>query len=327
FAEFAKVPPKIKFILNATRLLQILRVLPDGADVTLTVCEDNNVKVESGLSSFSLFALRERDFPSLPDLDGEQGFSIKQSVLKETINKIIHSVAVKDTRPALLGAYFTVTNGRLYAVSCDSYTLSKCSVACEIKDLCQKSFMNESIIVPGHALNELIRMLSDTDEEVSVYLGVRHAIFHIGGVIFFTRLIDCNYIDYERIIPKDQTIFMTVERERFLASLERAMLIAEEKLAGTGRSYVKLTIDGDSLLVSSTSANGKVYDEMPCQHEGEDMEIGFNCRFLINSVKAADSEHIVIALKGATQSILITPYEKSEDKDFFYMILPVRMNG
>jgi DNA polymerase-3 subunit beta len=328
YIDGVKIDEEGSFIINANRLLQIVKVLPDNADVTIEVDNNLAVKVKSGKSSFSLFAMKGSDFPAMPDLSGQRGFTIASSVLKRMINKVIHSVAVQDNRPQLCGAFFTFEKDSLEVISCDSYTLSKCSMKCSLEDIGEKSALDKplSIIVPGHALNELVRMLGDNDNPVKVYMGVKHAIFHIDGVLFFTRLIDGEYIDYNRIMPREQTIFLKLERERLLAGLERAILVAEEKYAGSGRSYVKLTVSGDSLILTSSSASGKIYDEMSCEHEGEDLEIGFNCRFLINSVRAAEGEYVFVTMKGANQSITIEPCEKEEDKDFFYMVLPVRMN-
>ena len=142
---------------------------------------------------------------------------------------------------------------------------------------------------------------------------------------FFTRLIDEDYIDYSRIIPKEQTIFVTVDREKMLEGLERANLVAEEKGQGNSRSYVKIILDGELLTLTSTSVSGKVYDEMECSHTGDNIEIGFNCRYLINSIRAAEGEKILITMKSARQSITIEPLEKKEEENFFYMVLPVRM--
>ena len=144
--------------------------------------------------------------------------------------------------------------------------------------------------------------------------------------MFFTRTIDSEYIDYNRITPKDNDIFVTVDRARILSGLERANIIAEERIQGSGRSYVKLKTDEQTLVITSSSVNGRVSDEMDCVHEGGDIEIGFNCRYLINSIRVADGENIKIALKSPTHAITIEPAEENGDFDYFYMILPVRMN-
>ncbi len=316
------------YIIGAARLLQIIKVLPDGHDITIEVDEKLTVKVKSDNSSFSLFAIRGSEYPSLPELTDERGFSIQSSVLKRMINKTIHSVAIQENRPQLCGAFFTFEKDRLEVVSCNSYTLAKCSVKCSLTDIGEREILDKPLkmIIPGHALNELVRLLGDNDSEIKVYTGYRHVIFHVDGVLFFTRLIDGEYIDYERIIPKEQTVFMKLNRERFLSGLERAILIADEKYANSGRSYVKLTVGGENLVMTSSSPSGKIYDEMAYEHTGDELVIGFNCRYLINSVRAADSENIIVTMKKENTSITIEPFEKSEEKDFFYLVLPLRMN-
>lgn len=187
--------------------------------------------------------------------------------------------------------------------------------------------MDYSFIIPGHALGELSKNLADGDDEkVNFFISRKHAIVKKGDITFFTRTIDSEYINYERIIPKENDILVTVERERLLDALERANIVAEEKIKGSGRSYVKISLEDQNMVITSSSINGKVFDEMDCVHEGNDIEIGFNCRYLINSIKVAEGENIRMTLKSSNMAITIEPLIKDEEFNYFYMILPVRMN-
>ena len=312
-------------IINASRLAQILKVMPED-EVTLEVDDRFSAKIHSGASSFSLFSLRGSDFPNLPVLSGDRGFEIEAGVLRKMISKVIHSVGeAQESRPMLGGAFFTIKDGTFRIVSCDSFTLSVCSRVCDIKDIGAVDSPIFEFIVPGHALNELLRILPEGEERINVYLTRKHAIFRLDEMTFFTRLIDEDYIDYNRIIPKDQTIFVTVNRERLLEGLERAGLVAEDKSQSNGRSFVRILVEDNLLTLTSTSVSGKVYDEMPCSHTGDTIEIGFNCRYLINSIRAAEGEEILLTLKSAKQSVTIEPTEKNEESSYFYMVLPVRM--
>jgi DNA polymerase-3 subunit beta len=244
------------------------------------------------------------------------------------IGKVIHSVGeAQESRPMLAGAFFRIMNGTFEIVSCDSFTLSICKKTCDIKDIGTVDSPVFEFIVPGHALNELMRILPEGEERMNVYLTRKHAIFRLDEITFFTRLIDEDYIDYTRIVPKEQTVFVTVNRERLLEGLERAGLVAEDKSQSNGRSYVCLNIEDDLLTLTSTSVSGKVYDEMKCTHEGEPIEIGFNCRYLINSIRAAEGEEIRMTLKSAKQSVTIEPTVPDEESSYFYMVLPVRMGS
>ncbi len=313
-----------RFIINAQRFYQTVRVLPEQ-EITIDINDKLNCTISSGKASFSMFAMNADEFPVLPELTTEQGFSIEGSVLRKMISKVSHSIAEQDIRPMLRGAFFNFNGNNLEVVSCDSYTLSKCDITCDI-DYFGVSENKYSLIIPGHALSEMTKILDDSDDKVEVYLTRKHAVINCGDMIFFTRTIDSEFIDYNRIIPKDNDIKVVVERERLLSGLERANIIAEEKIQGSGKSYVKVKAEDRFLSLTSSSVNGKVYDEMDAEHEGSDIEIGFNCRYLINSVKVAEGEKIILSLKSPTQAVTIEPLKKDDKFNYFYMILPVRMN-
>ena len=324
--EAVSIEREGKYIINAQRLYQTVRVMPED-EVVIDVNDKLNCTVSSGKASFSMFAMRGDEFPNLPELSGDRGFMISSAKIRLLIGKVAHSIAEMDNRPMLCGAYFKVTDGNLEVVSCDSYTLSRCSVKCDITSLFATNDIDFAFIIPGHALNELSKNLAEGEEEdVEFYISRKHAIVKKGDSIFFTRTIDSEYIDYNRITPKDNDIIVTVDRERFLDGLERANIVADEKIKGSTRSYVKLTTDDQFISITSASVNGRVSDEMECVHEGRDIEIGFNCRYLINSVKVAEGENIKITLKSPTQAITIEPAEEDDEFKYFYMILPVRMN-
>ena len=324
--EPSSIEEEGRYIINAQRLYQAVRVLPED-EFTLEVNEKLNCTITSGKASFSIFATKGEDFPNLPDLVSDKGFEISSSLLRTVIGKVSHSVAVADSRVMLNGAFFSIKDGAMEVVSCDNYTLSKCKVKCDIASMSTDGTDSFSFIIPGHALSEIVKILpTDEDYKCIFYLSRKHAIIKCDDIVFFTRTIDSEYIDYNRIIPKDNDIFVTVNRERILSGLERANIIAEEKIQGSGRSYVKLTAEEQYLILQSVSVNGKVSDEMDCTHEGKDIEIGFNCRYLINSIKVSEGENIRISLKSPTHAITIEPTEQNDDSSFFYMILPVRMN-
>lgn len=314
-----------RFIINAQRLYQTIRVLPDD-DITIDINDKLNCEISCGKASFSMFALKGEDFPNLPDLVTDNGFSVSAEVLRKMISKVVHSIADQDKRPMLCGAFFKITDGSVEVVSCDSYRLSKCNIKCDISSISGNG-VNYSFIIPGHALGELTKVLADgEDENVKFYLSRKHAIVNKGDVIFFTRTIDSEYIDYNRMIPRDNEIVVTIDRERLLSGLERANIIAEEKIQGSGKSYVKLSVKEQQLSLTSTSVYGCVNDEMDCVHEGGDIEIGFNCRFLIDSVKVAEGENIYIKLKNPNQAIMIEAVEKDDEFNYAYVIVPVRMD-
>ena len=151
-----------RFIINAQRLYQTVRVLPDD-DITIDVNEKLNCEITSGKASFSMFALKGEDFPNLPELVTDNGFTVSAEILRKMVSKVAHSIADQDKSPMLCGAFFKISDGGMEVVSCDSYRLSKCNIKCEIGSLTDSS-ANYAFIIPGHALNELNKVLADGDD-------------------------------------------------------------------------------------------------------------------------------------------------------------------
>ncbi|MBO7303033.1 MAG: DNA polymerase III subunit beta [Clostridia bacterium] len=312
-----------KFIINANRFYQTVRVLPDG-EITIDINDKLNCNIYCGKASFSMFAMRGEDFPNLPELETEKGFLIKSDILAKMISKVSHSICDMDTRPNLKGAYFKITNSSIEVVSCDGYILSKCNMACDIEYI-GNTTGELSFIIPGHALPEIVKIIDSGEENVKFYLSRKHAIIRNGDIVFFTRIIDMDYIEYNRMIPNDNNISVRIDRERILSGLERANIVADEKIQGSGKSYVKLAVDGDVLTISSSSVNGRFYDEIDCFHEGNSIEICFNCRYLINTIKVAEGENILISMQRYDKAIIIKPAEEGNEFNYIYMILPLKI--
>ncbi len=312
-----------RFIINAARFLQTVRVLPDDY-ITVDINDKLNCNIFCGKASFSMFAMKGEDFPNLPELETDKGFVVKSEIITKMISKVSHSIADMDNRPMLKGAFFKINGNKVEAVSCDGHTLSKCEAFCDIEYV--GSSGEVSFIIPGHALGEISKILGSCEEEsVKFFVARKHAIIKIDDIVFFTRVIDSEYVDYNRMIPQDNDIKVVVNRERILTGLERANIVADEKIQGSGKSYVKIVVGNDTLTLTSSSVNGKVYDEMECSHEGAELEIGFNCRYLINSIKVSDGENILITMKKPDKAITIEAAEKNDEFSYFYMMLPVRM--
>jgi DNA polymerase-3 subunit beta len=306
--------------------VQTLRVM-EGEFVTLTVSDHLQVCISSGKSNYKMNALPASDYPVIPRLTTEDGFVIRQSVLRTMLAKVMYAMASNDQRPVLNGCYFRVTEGTLLTVACDSFKLAKCSVQTDIENKNEDgSAMKFSFIIPTKSVNELFRLLKDDEREtVRIYMTRKNIVFHIGSLIFFSRLIDGLYIDFDRIILAHHKITANVPREPLIAALERAALVTEEKIAGSVRSHVKLLFEGGLLKVSATSTLGSTYDEIEIAHDGEDLLIAFNNRFLIDSLRALDSETVRFSMTSALTSINMEPETATEDTSEIFMLLPVRM--
>ena len=316
------------YIINAQKFNQTLKVM-DGDEITLTVDEKLVASIESGKSVHRMNALAGTDFPMIPKLESDKSFSISEGKLKKMLTKVMYAMGVNDQRPVLNGCYFEVRDGSLLLVSCDSYKLAKCSLATDIKNTgAEGTALNFDFIVPSKTTQELFRMLDDDEEkEVRIVMTRKNIIFLMDEFIFFSRLVDGKYIDYERIIVKTHKISVKISRDLLISALERAALITEERIAGSVRSSVKLQLDGGLLKIHAQSGAGSTYDEIEIDHEGEDLLIAFNNRYLMDSVRACTADELLITLSSPLTSINIEPAYEREGIEEKFMLLPVKMTN
>lgn len=319
------------YIINAQKFLQTMRVM-DSEEITLTVDDKKTATIinESGSSSYRMIALEAHDFPELPRLLTDRGFIIGQKQLGDLIAKVSHAMGVNDQRPVLNGCYFRIQGNRMLAVSCDSFKLAKCAIHADLENKnVDGSELDLSFNVPVKTINEIEKMLSDKEEDkVRIYVSRKNIVLEFEDRTFFSRLIDGEYIDYDRIILKTHTVAVRVGRDTLISALERAALVTEERVAGSLRSYVKLTLEEDRLKISAVSTIGSTYEELAVEHEGENLIIAFNNRYLIDSIRASGADRIKISMSSPLSSINIEPAEDDTASDAveeLYMLLPVRM--
>ena len=203
----AKVIEEGTYIINAQKFMQTMKVM-EGDEVMLTVDDKMQACILCDKSSHKMSALSGKDFPDVPDLVSEKGFVISEGILKKMISKITYAMGVNDQRPVLNGCYVRVENGKIMLVSCDSFKLAKCICHADIDNKNKDgSNLNFSFIIPVKTVNELYRLLSDDEEDtVRIYMTRRTIIFCLGEYTFFSRLIDGEYIDFDRIIIKAHKI-------------------------------------------------------------------------------------------------------------------------
>ena len=323
----AKVIEEGTYIVNAQKFMQTLRVM-EGEEVTLTVDSAKVACIFSGKSSHKMSALAGEDFPNIPDLVSDRSFIIGQAVVKKMMNQVSFAMGVNDQRTVLNGAFWKISDDSLMMVACDSFKLAKCMRNTELvnKNTNGNAHLEYKFIVPVKTMNELNRLISDDEDAVmQIYVTRKHIVFIIGELTFFSRLVDGEYIDFDRIIVQSHRISVTLDKRELISALERAALVTEERIAGSVRSHVKLDVVADVLKISAVSSAGSTYDELTIGHTGDDLLIAFNNRYLIDSVRACDSESLVLSMSSPLTSMNIQPAEEKEGEKEIFMLLPVRM--
>ena len=315
-----------KCIINANKLLQIIRTMPKGPiKISVDTSLRTVIESENGLSHFDFKALSASEFPTLPELRADRGFKIPQYLFRKFVNKILFAIGQNDTRPVFNGAYFEIRDKKMTVVSCDGNRLAHLEYEAELENANDsKAPLYILFIVPGKTLVELLKLVKDTEETMEIRVANRQLIFKVGKYVLFSKKIESAYIDYERIMPKQSNIEFYLSCEELRGAFERSALIIEDNLAGTLRPYVKFTID-EVLSISTLSSNGNVYDEIQIEKiKGDELVIAFNCKFFLDALKVCDNGKAKLSFVNPLTGVLIEPQNTDEGK-FTYFIMPMRM--
>jgi len=317
----AVIEEKGSCIINAAKFNQIIRIMPDSK-ITLEVDRRNIAKISSGKTFFELHALKGEDFPNMPELSIDGGITLKQGDLRDMITSTMFAVAQNSQRMEMNGAFFSIEGSSLTVVACDH---NRIAMKNKTFDFTLAADLNSRFIIPNKTLTELVRLLDATEEPITVKPMRKHCVFKIGEIYFFTRLIEQEYVEYRRYIPKDSKINVLVNTESLVSSLERALLVTDDKNVGHTKSTLKCTFVENRLELSSTSVTSSFSDELSIDMEGEGIEIGFNCRNLLEAVKSCGVENIRISMTSPLMAMTILPAEPVEGEGFLFLVLPVRM--
>ena len=302
-------------IVNAQKVVSIVKNLPE-CEICFESDEKNMVRISGGMSDFTIHGVTAEAFPNLPSLGGENSFNISRALMKEIINSTVFAVAQSEARPILTGELFMINDRTLTVVALDNFRLA-------IREEKNCVFDNDnsfSFVVPGKALSDLARLLDDSEDPLTVEFTAKYIIFKLDGTVFFSRLLEGEYLDYKRAMPGQNTIFATIDRAAFIESAERASLLVDEKL----RTPLRCRFEDGNLNISCNTQYGSVNDNLHIKKTGRDIEIGFNNRFMLDALRSCETEEVLINLNGPVSPALILPPDGDQ---FLYLILPVRIRN
>lgn len=302
-------------VLSTRYLSEIVRKLPHSS-VEIEVKQNYLTIIRSGSSEFNLHGLNAEEYPRLPQVSGNQVFSIPALVLKDMIRQTVPAVSTEEIRPVLTGVVMSLKDGQLQFVATDSHRLAL-RVA-NVEAPADLTFSN--VIVPGKSLSELGRLLPDNDSLVDIVIADNQILFKMEYTQFYSRLIDGQYPDTSRIIPNTFKTEFKVGSKDFLEAIERAALIARDN----DNNVVRLNIKLNLIEISSNSPDvGKVSETLiPAAVSGEELLIAFNAKYLIDALRVIESDEIIIQLTGSMSPFLI---KQLDNPNYLHLILPVRI--
>lgn len=300
-------------VLNAKLFYDIVRKLPQ--DIVYLETDDKLLTtIKCGRAVFNLVATEADEYPALAEVSADTGFSLPQSMLKSMIAQTIFSVSDNESKPIHTGCLFELESNRLNVVAVDGYRLSV------RRETVEGISGDMKFVVPGPSLREIERILTEEDGDVEIFPDRKNILFRIGGTTLITRLIDGEFLNYRAAIPSEFEYVVTADRHEMITCIERVSLIVSEKL----KNPVRFHFDGSYMQMSCITAVGKSYDE--CAFEGtiDDLEIGFNNRYILDALRAAGDETVKIQLKGSLNPIVVSPLEGDK---YTYLVLPVRLKA
>lgn len=300
-------------VLDAKLLGSMVSRMPAG-DVCIELGNDGQAHISGGVAEFEIPSLNASDYPSLPVTSAENTMTVPCSMLREMIEKTIFAVSQDDKKPAHTGELFVIEPGSLTIVALDGFRLAILQRDVE----CTRDIR---IIIPAKPLQELLKIMGSGDEPVKIDANRRYVVFTTGGYTIMSRLIEGDFLNYEGVIPNENKTRVTVDCKTFIDTIERASLIITERL----KNPLRINFEKDKVTVRCQTNLGKVVDEFPpVAMEGDEIEIGFNNRYLLDALRNSKQERMVMEINGQLSPIKLLP---EDGKDFIYLVLPVRFKN
>lgn len=299
----------------------IVRKLPDG-EAEITVNPENfHTEIKCGSSECSIQGMDADKFTATPIVDEQYRIKMNQKELKQIIRHVHPFISLIETRkPVLMGALFDIKGNTLTAVATDSHRLAV--IRSELSENCG----DHKFVIPGANLNKISQILTDNEEDAAdVIISDNYVMFDFKSYQIYSRLLEGEFLKYEALVAASNSIRVKVDKRSIIDSLERANLIINDDMVTKteNKMPVKLSIAYNKIDISCKTTKGYVNDTVLAEHEGGDIVIGFNCRFMLEALNACDDENVIMEFSAPTSGCFIKPEDGSDR--YTFMVLPVRL--
>lgn len=296
--------------LPARRSLVVFRELPAN-DIEIDVNDQDVAMVRAGAAQFKIIGISEEEFPPVQRLQSAKSFVIEQKLLREMLVLVHYAASKEDTRPTMKGVAMNLSKGKISALATDGRRLALWE-----DDLQTPTEAEGEWIIPSRAVDELMALLRDEDSPVRVQASSTQISFEFDRVLFMTKLIDGHFPNVRHVIPAGMDERIVLEREPFMAAVHRVSLSLKE-----GMGTILLNLTKNNLEISAASADfGEARERMAVKYNGKDITIALSAQFLLNPLKAMQSDEVTLELSDDKSPCLI-----KNDRPFVYVLMPVRL--
>ena len=302
-------------ISDSKFFIDIIRKLP-REQITIEVGENEKVKIKTPNTEVFCVSQSADEFPNTSEIENIQAnLSFNKDIMKEMIRKTQFCASIDESKGIIIGVLMELEENSLNMVALDGFRMA----------VTRQQMMNErreKIVISAKIMNEINKILTESDDErdenIELVLSEKKAVMLLEGTKIVMRLLEGEFISYNDILPKESSTFIKVNRNMMIEAIERASLLAKE-----GRNnLIRVKVQENLMTISSASEEGSVKEDIIMEKNGEDLEIGFNSKYILDALKVIDDEEVRIEMVSAVKPCLIKPMEGNS---YEYLILPVRI--
>jgi len=302
--------------ISARRIFDIVRLLPDGADIEMSLLENSWVELRSGNSRYKIVALPNDSFPSIPEAPAMKA-AIPGILMRGMIQRVAFAITQEESRYSLNGALLALLQNEIRMVATDGHRLALVSKEMELPGL----ESDVRALIPRKTLGEIQKLIGDQQDVVVEFgLDESHLFFTIGSRRLVSRVLAGQFPNYELVIPSGNDKFITSGAKSLIDGIKRAAIMADDKVR-----TIKLSFRSGELELSANSSDaGESREVVPVEFDGEKLEIGFNPQYLIDFISACGTDSISIAVKDSDTQGLLRPIGL-EGIDYRYVVMPMKI--
>nr|WP_282580128.1 DNA polymerase III subunit beta [Natroniella sulfidigena] len=299
-------------VLPAQHFTNIIRELPNEEIILSAETSNNTAQIKCGNSQFNIHGSPADEFPLLPEVESGTKLTIEQQRLKKIIEQIKFATSKDENKPFLSGGLLLLEDETVKLIATDTYRL-----AYKENTITDKQGELTKAIIPNTTLQELTKLLDNQEEKTKIVLTDNQILFKFSGISVVSRLIEGQFPNYKQVIPDTSETEIVVNTQQLLQATKRAALLAKED-----SDIIKVNFNEDGLIITSNAPEiGQAYEEIPISLVGQETEIAFNAKYLLDALKVISDEEVTIKLSGPLAPGVI---KTKSEQEYIYVIMPVR---
>lgn len=304
-------------LLPAKLLAEYARRLTPG-NVDIKVDSKLRATIRNAGSNTNMSCLEAQDYPDINDVTGDRVLNVPCNDYRDALSRVLFAVSTDEARKILTGVLMDIFPNETLLVALDGFRMALMRLACENSMEMGKNG-KVSAVVPSRIMNEICKMLPDSEDDIHIVFNASHIMFCFGAVKVYGTLLTGEFVDYNRILPTEHTSFLQVSRTELGDAIDRCSLMARE--GKNNMIYLRLK-PGDIVELSASADAGDTREQVPCLCTGNDLYIAFNSRYLTDIIKNITDDEIRLSFKTNVSPCLIQPLEGNH---FDFLVLPVRI--